>query len=182
MNSRAYILTVALIFANALRLPAPIVEPTENPTSQPEQETTKRAPKSKLKTAESSEEAKPAESAKPKVKHSKVKEKSEGDFGKAKPESESIPRPSGKARNLDGPKPIFPPEAAGSHLSGTGKYLLQFDQNTGLVTNVVVSQSAGSPLLDNSAITAFRQWHEDPHCAKEVTMTMTFGTAQQTAE
>jgi TonB family protein len=158
MNRRAIFLIscpLALLLTTH-RLPAPISE--ENPTPAPEQ------------------------SAKPKVKHSKPKEKSEGDSGKAKPESESTPRPSGKARNLDGPKPIFPPEAAGSHLSGTGKYLLQFDQNTGLVIDVTVSQSAGSPLLDNSAITAFRQWHEDPHCAKEVTMTMTFGTAQQTVE
>jgi hypothetical protein len=28
--------------------------------------------------------------------------------------------------------------------------------------------------LDNAAVAAFRQWHEDPQCAKEVTMTMTF--------
>jgi TonB family protein len=155
-RARVVLVIVALILVGAHRLPAPISE--ENPTPAPEQ------------------------AAKPKIKHSKPKEKSEGDSGKAKSESESTPRPSGKARNLDGPKPIFPPEAAGLHLSGTGKYLLQFDQNTGLVTDVIVSQSAGSPLLDNSAIAAFRQWHEDPHCAKEVTMTMTFGTTQQTAE
>jgi TonB family protein len=147
-------LAASLLLITAHRLPAPISEIEEKPTPAPQ------------------------ESAKPKVKHSKPKEKDEEGATKAKSESESTPRPSGKARNLDGPKPIFPPEAAGLHLSGTGKYLLQFDQNTGLVIDVIVSQSAGSPLLDNSAITAFRQWHEDPHCAKEVTMTMTFGTAQ----
>jgi|ERR1700731_1789643 TonB family protein len=155
-HSLVAILSLLALLLSIHRLPAPISE--ENPTPAPEQ------------------------SAKPKVKHSKPKEKSEGDSTKAKSESQSTPRPSGVARNLDGPKPIFPPEAAGLHLSGTGKYLLQFDQNTGLVTDVTVSQSAGSPLLDNSAIAAFRQWHEDPRCAKEVTMTMTFGTAQQTAE
>jgi TonB family protein len=117
----------------------------------------------------------PQESAKPKAKHSKSK--SEGDSEKTKSEAKSTPRPSGKARNLDGPKPIYPPEAAGVHLSGTGKYLLQFDQATGKVIDVIVSQSAGSPILDNAAVTAFRQWHEDPQCAKEVTMTMTFGAA-----
>ena len=160
MNRRAIalILCPLALLLTTHRLPAPISEVEEKATPLPQ------------------------ESVKPKVKHSKPKEKSEGDSGKTKPESESTPRPSGKARNLDGPKPIFPPEAAGSQLSGTGKYLLQFDQNTGLVIDVIVSQSAGSPLLDDSAITAFRQWHEDPHCAKEVTMTMTFGTAQQTAE
>src|SRR5260370_3550687 len=138
-QSLVAILSLLALLLTIHRLPAPISE--ENPTPAPEQ------------------------SAKPKVKHSKPKEKSEGDSGKAKSESESTPRPSGKARNLDGPKPIFPPEAAGLHLSGTGKYLLQFDQDTGLVTDVVVSQSAGSPLLDNSSIAAFRQRHESSHCS-----------------
>ncbi|PYS70320.1 MAG: hypothetical protein DMF73_13090, partial [Acidobacteria bacterium] len=110
------------------------------------------------------------------------KSKSEGDSEKTKSEAKSTPRPSGKARNLDGPKPIYPPEAAGVHLSGTGKYLLQFDQATGKVIDVTVSQSAGSPILDNAAVTAFRQWHEDPQCAKEVTMTMTFGAAPAAPE
>ena len=122
----------------------------------------------------------PQEPAKPKVKHSKSK--SEGDSEKTKSEAKSTPRPSGKARNLDGPKPIYPPEAADLHLSGTGKYLLQFDQATGKVIDVTVSQSAGSPILDNAAVTAFRQWHEDPQCAKEVTMTMTFGAAPAAPE
>src|SRR5467141_2613409 len=155
-RARVVLVIVALVLVGSRRLPAPISEIEEKSTPAPQ------------------------ESAKPKVKH--PKSKSEDDSGKKKSEERSTPRPSGVARNLDGPKPIFPPEAAGLHLSGTGKYLLHFDQNTGLVTDVTVSQSAGSPLLDNSAITAFRQWHEDPHCAKEVTMTMTFGTAQQTVE
>jgi len=138
------------------RLPAPTSEIEEKPTPAPQ------------------------ESAKPKVKHSKPK--SEGDSEKTKLEARSTPRPSGKARNLDGPKPIYPPEAAGLHLSGTGKYLLQFDQAMGKVIDVTVSQSAGSPILDNAAVVAFRQWHEDPQCAKEVTMTMTFGAAPATEE
>jgi TonB family protein len=148
--SRTVVVAMFLL-TTAPRLPAPIVE--ENSTPVPEQ------------------------SVKPKVKHSKPK--SEDDSGKPKHETESTPKPSGVARNLDGPKPGFPPEAAGLHLSGTGKYLLQFDQNTGKVTDVTVAQSAGSPILDDAAVAAFRQWHEDPHCAREVTMTMTF-TSQQT--
>ena len=143
-------LVAALLLITAPRLPAPISEVQEKATPAP------------------------AESAKPKVKHSKSKAKKEDGSTKAKAEPQSTPRPSGVARNLDGPKPVLPPESAELHLSGTGKYLLQFDQNTGMVTDVTVTQSAGSPLLDNCAVTAFRQWHEDPHCAKEVTMTMTF--------
>lgn len=145
---------VTLLFA--YRLPAPVHELDEKASPAPE------------------------ESAKPKVKHSKPK--SEDDSGKKKSEERSTPRPSGKAKNLDGPKPIYPPEAVGLHLSGTGKYLLQFDQVTGKVIDVTVSQSCGSPVLDNAAVAAFRQWHEDPQCAKEVTMTMTFGPPPAPAE
>src|ERR1700737_416792 len=150
-RARGALVIGAMILVSVPHLPAPISEIAEKPTPAPQ------------------------ESAKPKVKHSKSK--SEDDSGKKKSEERSTPRPSGKAKNLDGPKPIYPPEAAGQHLSGTGKYLLQFDQATGKVIDVTVSQSAGSPILDNAAIAAFRQWHEDRQCAKEVTMTMTFGPA-----
>jgi len=153
MRRRSVLLFAIALLLTAHRLPAPVHEIDE-------------------KASTSSEE-----SAKPK-KHSKPK--SDGDSKKS--EAKSTPRPSGKARNLDGPKPVCPPEAAAQHLSGTGKYVLQFDQATGKVVDVTVSQSAGSPILDNAAIVAFRQWHEDPQCAKEVTMTMTFGAAPAPAE
>jgi len=147
---------VALLLAAAHRLPAPVHELDEKATPIPQ------------------------EPAKPKVKHSKSK--SDGDSEKTKSEAKSTPRPSGKAKNLDGPKPIYPPEAAGQHLSGTGKYLLQFDQATGKVIDVPVSQSAGSPIVDSAGIAAFRQWQEDPECGKEVTATMTIGAAHAATE
>ena len=137
--------TALLLLMTSQRLPAPVHELDEKVTPVPQ------------------------ESAKSKVKHSESK--GEGESEKTKSEAKSIPRPSGKARNLDGPKPIYPSEAAGLHLSGTGK-----------VIDVTVSQSAGSPILDNAAVVAFRQWHEDPQCAKEVTMTMTFGAAPAVPE
>ena len=142
--NRILVLAIVSLIATAHRLPAPVHEIDE-----------------KTATAEGS--------AKPK-KHSKPKNDGES----KKSEATSTPRPSGKAKNLDGPKPVYPPEAAGQQISGTGKYLLIFDQATGKVTDVTVTQSCGSALLDNAAVAAFRQWHEDPQCAKEVTMTMTF--------
>jgi len=153
---KTVLLALIVVLFGAPRLAAPVHELDEKATAAPE------------------------EPAKRKVKHSKPKR--ERDIEKTKSETKATPRPSGKARNLDGPKPIFPPEAAALHLSGTGKYLLIFDQATGKVIDVTVSQSAGSPILDNAVIAAFRQWHEDPQCAKEVTMTMTFGVAPQSAE
>jgi TonB family protein len=149
---RSISLSLVLLLVTAHRLPAPIHELSE------------AAPA-------------PEKSPKPKVKHSKPK--NEQDSEKTKSEAKSTPRPSGKARNLDGPNSVYPPEAVGLHLSGIGKYLLHFDQATGKVIDVTVSQSSGSPLLDNAAIAAFRQWHEDPQCAKEVTMTMTFTPPRQ---
>lgn len=142
---RSFIFLGAFLFLIAAhRLPAPVHEIDE-------------------KTAATAEE-----SAKPK-KHSKPKSNDDS----KKSEAKSTTRPSGKAKNLDGPKPVYPAEAAGLLLTGTGKYLLTFDQATGKVIDVAVSQSCGSPILDNAAVAAFRQWHEDPQCAKEVTMTMT---------
>jgi TonB family protein len=150
--SRSISFTLILLLITAHRLPAPIHDLGE---ATPARE----------------------ESVKPKVKHSKPK--NEQDSEKTKSEAKSTPRPSGKARNLGGPNAVYPPEAAGLRLSGAGKYLLHFDQTTGRVVDVTVSQSTGSPLLDNAAIAAFRQWHEDPQCAKEVTMTMTFAPPRQ---
>jgi TonB family protein len=154
MNRRAIFLILCplALLLTTHRLPAPISEVEEKATPLPQ------------------------ESVKPK-KHSKPKEEEDS----KKSEAKSTPRPSGKAKNLDGPKPVYPAGAAG-HLTGTGKYTLQFDQTTGKVIDVIVTESCGSPVLDNAAVAAFRQWHEDPQCAKEVVMTMTFGTAQQTAE
>ena len=91
-------------------------------------------------------------------------------------------RPSGKARNLSGPKAEYPPEALPLKLTGTGTYILHFDQKTGLVTDVTVAQSSGHDILDQAAIKAFRQWHEDPNCAKEVTMTYFFAVQTTTAQ
>lgn len=154
MNRAAVILlTLFLLLAASHRLPAPISEDAvQKPTPAPQA------------------------SAKPKVKHSKPKVKSEEGSAKTKSaeSASSTPRPSGSARNLTGPSPQYPPEAVPQQLSGRGQYLLHFDQATGNVIDVTVVQSTGSPLLDQASITAFRQWHEDPNCAKEVTMTMTF--------
>jgi TonB family protein len=162
MNSALRLVLVPLmLLTTSQRLPAPISEVDEKATPAPE------------------------ESAKPKARHS-IKAKTNDEENEASDKSRarkseqspsSTPRPSGKAKNLTGPSPQVPAEAVKQHLTGKGTYLLHFDQTTGTVTDVTVVQSAGSPLLDEAAITAFRQWHEDPNCAKEVTMTITFAAA-----
>jgi periplasmic protein TonB len=109
------------------------------------------------------------EPARQKPKHSA--ERSQSDEGGSDSKSS---KPSGKARNLSGPKAEYPAEALPLKLSGTGQYVLHFDQKTGLVIDVTVAQSTGYDVLDQAAIKAFRQWREDPNCAKEVTMTHYF--------
>jgi TonB family protein len=161
MNSALrFVLVLLMLLATSPRLPAPISEVDEKATPAPE-------------------------SAKPKIKHSAKpkandEENDTSDKSSAKNSEQSAsstPRPSGKAKNLTGPSPQAPDEAVKQHLTGKGAYLLHFDQTTGTVTDVTVVQSAGSPLLDEAAIAAFRQWHEDPNCAKEATVTMTFAAA-----
>lgn len=151
-------LPIALLLITAQRLPAPISEVDEKATPAPES--------TKIK-----------HSAKPKANDEDNETSDKSRARKSDQSSSSTPRPSGKAKNLTGPSPQVPAEAIKQHLAGKGTYMLHFDQTTGTVTDVTVVQSAGSPLLDDAAIAAFRQWHEDPNCAKEATVTMTFAVA-----
>ena len=82
-------------------------------------------------------------------------------------------RPSG---SMSGPKPEIPPEAHDQHLSGTGVFILHFEKPTGNLLDVTVSQSTGSPVLDQAAIATLRQWHATPGCPRDVPMTVTFAT------
>lgn len=146
---------VVVLSILARRLPAPIVDEEKSTPSS-------------------------SESEKPKQKH-RSKPKSE-DGSASSTTSAATPKHSGSARNLNGPTPQYPPVASAQSLSGKGVYLLHFDTNTGAVTDVTITQSTGSVLLDQTCIAAFRQWHEDPNGPKEVPMTMTFKGASATEE
>ena len=161
MNSvRPFVLALLMLLATSPRLPAPISEVDEKATPAPE------SAKPKIK-----------HSAKPKANDEENEASDKSRAKKSEQSSSSTPRPSGRAKNLTGPSPEVPAEAIKQHLAGKGAYMLHFDQTTGTVTDVTVVQSAGSPILDEAAIAAFRQWHEDPNCAKEATVTMTFAAA-----
>jgi hypothetical protein len=52
-----------------------------------------------------------------------------------------------------------------------------------LRADVTVVQSAGgSEILDEAAKNYFRQWHEDPNCAREVSMSMSFPVSGEEAK
>lgn len=85
-------------------------------------------------------------------------------------------RPSG---SMSGPKPQTPDEARSQHLSGQGIFLLHFDKPTGNLVDVTVTQSTGSPVLDQAALATLRLWHATPGCPREVPMTVTFSVTAQ---
>ena len=81
---------------------------------------------------------------------------------------------SAASGTITGPRPVYSQAARDRHLSGTGTFVLHFDTATGSVTNVTVQQSTGSAVLNQAAIDAFRQWHEQPNGKKEFTLTISF--------
>jgi len=80
-------------------------------------------------------------------------------------------RPSG---SMSGPKPQPPAEARDQGLTGVGVYTLHFDKPTGNLIDVTISQSTGSTVLDQAALSTLRQWHATPGCPREVPFTITY--------
>jgi TonB family protein len=70
--------------------------------------------------------------------------------------------------------PEYPYEARSRHIQGSGLFRLSVDLNTGSVSKVTAIKSTGSPMLDNSAISAFRRWRWKPGRWKEIDFPITF--------
>src|SRR6266446_4363618 len=79
-----------------------------------------------------------------------------------------------KALALYAPRPQYPYEARSRHVTGSGVIVAQVDAASGNVTSVSVSQSTGSPILDNAATSAFRQWRFRPGTVSKVNIPITF--------
>jgi TonB family protein len=62
---------------------------------------------------------------------------------------------------LYAPPPQYPSEARRKHIQGSGIFMLHVNRE-GLVTKVDVYRSTGSPILDNSAVSAMKQWRFYP--------------------
>jgi TonB family protein len=60
------------------------------------------------------------------------------------------------------PRPAYPYEARSRHITGHGVAVLTVDVQTGSVTEAVMEQSTGSPILDNAILSAFRRWRFKP--------------------
>jgi protein TonB len=84
--------------------------------------------------------------------------------------------PSGNAKlfALNAPRPAYPYEARRDHLTGSGMALLNVNSANGSVLNARIIQSTGSPILDNSALSAFRRWRFRAGSPPQVKVPFTF--------
>jgi TonB family protein len=81
---------------------------------------------------------------------------------------------SGKALALSAPRPAYPYEARSHQITGSGAALLIVDPLTGSVLGATMSETTGSPVLDNSALSAFRRWRFKPGTPSPVRVPVTF--------
>jgi periplasmic protein TonB len=79
-----------------------------------------------------------------------------------------------KALALYAPRPQYPYEARSRHITGSGVIVVDVDSASGNVTSASVASSIGSPILDNAAVSAFRQWRFRPGTVSKVRIPITF--------
>jgi TonB family protein len=79
-----------------------------------------------------------------------------------------------KALATSMPKPEYPYEARSRHITGSGVCVVTVDTASGSVTDATMAQSIGNPILDNSAVSAFRRWRFKPGAVSKVKIPITF--------
>ena len=70
----------------------------------------------------------------------------------------TAPLRSLKAMVAYAPRPVYPYEARRQRMTGSGIALLTVNQGSGTVTDVLMAQSCGNAILDNSTLDALRKW------------------------
>jgi TonB family protein len=82
---------------------------------------------------------------------------------------------SAKVQAVYSPRPAYPYEARSRRVTGSGVCILTVDVASGRVTDATMGQSTGSSILDNSTVSAFRQWRFKPgQIAPRVKVPITF--------
>ena len=79
-----------------------------------------------------------------------------------------------KALAVYAPRPQYPYEARSRHIMGSGVCVADVDPGSGNVTSATMAQSVGNPILDNAAVSAFRQWRFRPGTVSKVRIPITF--------
>ena len=91
--------------------------------------------------------------------------------------SGSLSLSSAKIVALSASRPEYPYEARRQRITGSGIVAMTIDPATGMVTEVSMWQSTGSPYLDNAAITGFRRWRFRPGTAFRIKSPITYTLA-----
>jgi protein TonB len=86
----------------------------------------------------------------------------------------SLSLSSAKIVALSAPRLEYPYEARRQRITGSGIVAITVDPATGIVTEVSMWQSTGSPYLDNAAITGFRRWRFKPGTAFRIKTPITY--------
>jgi protein TonB len=81
---------------------------------------------------------------------------------------------SAKALATYAPRPQYPYEARSRHVTGSGVCVVEVDPGSGSVSSASMAQSIGNPILDNAAVSAFRQWRFKPGSVSKVKIPITF--------
>ena len=79
-----------------------------------------------------------------------------------------------KAMVAYAPRPVYPYEARRQRVTGSGVAFLTVDQTLGTVTDVLMAQSCGNAILDNSTLDALRRWRFKPGSAARVQVPITY--------
>ncbi len=79
-----------------------------------------------------------------------------------------------KAMVACAPRPVYPYEARRQRVTGSGVALLTVDPTLGTVTDVLMAQSCGNAILDNSTVDALRRWRFKPGTAARVQVPITY--------
>jgi periplasmic protein TonB len=80
---------------------------------------------------------------------------------------------SAKALATYAPRPQYPYEARSRHVTGSGVCVVEVAPS-GSVSSASMSQSIGNSILDNAAVSAFRQWRFKPGSVSKVKIPITF--------
>ena len=81
-----------------------------------------------------------------------------------------------KALATQAPRPQYPYEVRSRHITGRGVCVVEVDAGSGSVTSASMASSIGNPILDNAALSAFRQWRFKPGSVSKVRIPITFTT------
>jgi TonB family protein len=79
-----------------------------------------------------------------------------------------------KAMVTYAPRPVYPYQARRQRATGSGVAVLTVDQTSGTVTKVIMAQSCGNAILDNSTLDALRRWRFKSGSVNRVQVPITY--------